>query len=336
MTYLKLFANCIPVKGAKRSIICDLQRNSYHFIPNDLHDVVKEACHKSVSEIKAQFSPEDQETVDEYLQFIVSEGYGFFCDEEELALFPPVDLTFDFPGIISNAIIDIDENLSHDFGSIFEQLEDLGCKDIELRFFSQLPIYSIIEILNKLNDSRIRSVELLIQDTAEINEETLVNLCRKNLKILKIIVSNSSDTRIVDTDIDRETKIIFTEEVITDSSCCGNITRAYFSTNLVSFAEAVNYNSCLNRKISIDSNGNIKNCPSLSHSYGTVKDTSLKKALNHSHFKSLWSIKKDQIEVCKDCEFRYICSDCRAYVEGDIYSKPSKCGYDPYSASWQT
>ena len=38
--YFKLYANCIPVKGASRSIICDIQRIRYHFITNDLFDIL--------------------------------------------------------------------------------------------------------------------------------------------------------------------------------------------------------------------------------------------------------------------------------------------------------
>ena len=26
-------------------------------------------------------------------------------------------------------------------------------------------------------------------------------------------------------------------------------------------------------------------------------------------------MKKDSIKVCRDCEFRYICTDCRVYIE---------------------
>lgn len=41
--------------------------------------------------------------------------------------------------------------------------------------------------------------------------------------------------------------------------------------------------------------------------------------------------------VCQDCEFRHICTDCRACLDEpeDIYSKPLKCGYNPYTAEWQ-
>ena len=60
-------------------------------------------------------------------------------------------------------------------------------------------------------------------------------------------------------------------------------------------------------------------------------------AINSDGFKDKWRITKDQIEICKDCEFRYVCSDCRAYVENpeDIYSKPLKCGYNPYTCEWE-
>jgi hypothetical protein len=63
----------------------------------------------------------------------------------------------------------------------------------------------------------------------------------------------------------------------------------------------------------------------------------LHSALAQRDFAALWSINKDQITVCKDCEFRYVCTDCRAYLldAGDLYSKPSKCTYDPYTAEWR-
>jgi hypothetical protein len=45
----------------------------------------------------------------------------------------------------------------------------------------------------------------------------------------------------------------------------------------------------------------------------------------------------DEITKCKDCEFKHICTDCRAYLENpdDQYSAPLKCGYDPYTCEWE-
>lgn len=71
-------------------------------------------------------------------------------------------------------------------------------------------------------------------------------------------------------------------------------------------------------------------------SFGHIKDTTLIEAIDKPKFKEFWNITKDQIHVCKDSEFRYVCTDCRAYIENpeDILSKPLKCGYNPYTGEW--
>ena len=72
-------------------------------------------------------------------------------------------------------------------------------------------------------------------------------------------------------------------------------------------------------------------------SFGNIKDTTLAKAIEKQSFKDFWHINKDKIDVCKDCEFRYICTDCRAFIKDpqNIYSQPAKCGYNPYICKWQ-
>ena len=40
-TYFKLFASCIPVLGVERSIVCDLQRSNFLFIPNILVEILR-------------------------------------------------------------------------------------------------------------------------------------------------------------------------------------------------------------------------------------------------------------------------------------------------------
>jgi len=104
------------------------------------------------------------------------------------------------------------------------------------------------------------------------------------------------------------------------------------------FSESQVFNSCLNRKISIDKNGEIKNCPSMQTSFGNILKTSLLSVVNDENFKKKWAIGKDKIDICKDCEFRYICTDCRAYLKDsqNIFSKPLKCNYDPYTAKWES
>ncbi len=75
----------------------------------------------------------------------------------------------------------------------------------------------------------------------------------------------------------------------------------------------------------------------MSKSFGNINNISLQEVVDDNDFKSLWYIKKDNIEVCKDCEFRYMCIDCRCFIKdkSNIYSQPSKCKYNPYIGKWE-
>ncbi len=134
-----------------------------------------------------------------------------------------------------------------------------------------------------------------------------------------------------------QSHLIYLKQDIIDIKSCGIVNQKYFISSADFQRESNLFNSCLNRKISIDTDGNIKNCPSMSKKFGNISNTSLLQVIKNKEFKKYWAITKDKINVCQDCEYRYICPDCRAYVENpkDKYSKPLKCGYNPYTGIWE-
>lgn len=81
---VKLYANCIPVKGARRSLICDLHYRTYEFIPNALYDILTQYKNKSIAYIKQQYTEQYHGIIDEYFVFILNQNLGFECDEEEI------------------------------------------------------------------------------------------------------------------------------------------------------------------------------------------------------------------------------------------------------------
>ncbi len=46
--------------------------------------------------------------------------------------------------------------------------------------------------------------------------------------------------------------------------------------------------------------------------------------IGSEEFQFLWKVSKDQISICNVCEFRYICTDCRAFHENEDYSEKQK------------
>jgi SPASM domain peptide maturase of grasp-with-spasm system len=330
----KLFASCIPVQGARRSVVCDLQRGAFRLIPNGLYEILTEHRGQPTDAIKTAYDHEFDLEIDEYFQFLLDNELGFWCDEPEQ--FPDLDLTWDAPGRITNALIDVDAGSRHDFPGLLQQLDSLGCTALEVRFFSPCTLEALREVLEASRNGRLRSVQLLFPHSNDISEEALDRLCADHPRLSGMVVHSAPENRKRKAPGSAVT-LHYRAAVIDSPSCCGEVHPGYFVTNIGHFTEAQSHNTCLNRKLAIDARGEIKNCPSLQRSFGNADRDTLAGALAQPGFRALWTINKDQIEVCQDCEFRYICTDCRAYVAnpGDLYSKPRKCGYDPYTAQWQ-
>lgn len=329
----RLFAGCVPVQGAKRSVICDLQRQAVRFIPAGLYEILTEHRGKTVDEIKAFYEHEYDEEIDEYFQFLIRHELGFWCDEDP-ASFPDLDLTWDAPERITNAILDFDAGSGHDVPAILRQLDDLGCKALQVRFFSPCGPEDLWEILDAARHGRLRSIELLFPYSEALPREEIERLCAEFPRVSKVQVHSAPG--IWKGKAPSGAAIVLSPQAVDSPACCGQVHPSYFAINIGHFTEGQKHNTCLNRKISIDARGEIRNCPSLPRSYGNAAEVSLHSALAQRDFTALWTVNKDQIEICKDCELRYICTDCRAYIQnpGDLYSKPSKCRYDPYTATW--
>ena len=118
---------------------------------------------------------------------------------------------------------------------------------------------------------------------------------------------------------------------------CGSITKKeLLRPSTSTFNELRHFNGCLNRKISVDENGQVRNCPGMGRAFGHHQSVVLSNVVASAKFQRAWRAKKDNIKVCQDCQYRYACTDCRAFLEDPDTedSKPLKCGYDPYTDSW--
>lgn len=329
----RLYACCIPVRGALRSTVCDLQRSTYHLIPNGLYEILTLHRDHTVDEVKEVYGPESHGVIDEYFAFLESNELGFWTHEPES--FPDLDRTWQTPETITNAIVDVDAESRHDWQSILSQLADLGCKALQLRFFCAFPLAEMDAVLELASYGPLRTIDLVLKWTPEHTPEDLRKLVKTHRRISAVSVHSAPENQFFHEENDAVT-VLFVQQEVTSDAHCGQVRPAYFTITTPSFMEALHFNSCLNRKLAVDARGEIRNCPSLPGSFGNVAETSLHSAVMQQRFRDLWEVNKDQVEVCKDCEFRYICPDCRAFVRepGDHLSKPAKCGYDPYTAQW--
>jgi SPASM domain peptide maturase of grasp-with-spasm system len=334
--YLLLYASCFPVKGANRSLIVDTGRSQLFFISNHYYEVIADARTRKWAEVLNEYDEDSQMLLAQLVEFLEKNDLGFWTDDPEL--FPAIELQWDAPALITNAIIDSDTLSNHDWNRIISELLKIGCRDIQLRFFNDEKPSVIEEILQSLAGSYVKSVEIFVKFRKEYTRRRLIALVDKYTRIKTIVVHSCPRDVMIRhhnfSNFGQMGNVLMVRQAIVSSDHCGFVDSNYFTYFTVqNFAEFRNHNSCLNRKIGIDIAGNVKNCPAMPRVFGNIATDALEDLIT-DEFKEIWNVTKDQIEVCKVCEFRYICPDCRAFVKEPL-SKPLKCTYDPYTAEWK-
>ncbi|WP_268123907.1 grasp-with-spasm system SPASM domain peptide maturase [Roseivirga pacifica] len=331
----KLFSWCIPVNGAKRNVLCDLERSELYYIPEGIYEVLTKHSNKTIEQIKAIYNNEIDDLIDKHFSYLLEKELGFMTNEPEK--FPEIDLTWESPELITNAIIEINAETSYDLKKVVSSLEMIGCRFIEVRNYSKIPLDSLKKQIATFDETKFSNLVIFAPYDYSFENFDWDFLLLTYQRLGTIIIHSCPNDHKIKTVSER---VLCVNKTINDNSCCGIVSQDYFMINKPMYLESLGSNSCLNRKLTIGVNGDIKNCPSLSVKHGKIQEisnASLVNIINSSEFQQLWKITKDQIDICKDCEFRYICTDCRAFLKNpnNIYSKPLKCNYDPYKAVWK-
>ncbi|UCD44461.1 MAG: radical SAM protein [Candidatus Bathyarchaeota archaeon] len=111
-----------------------------------------------------------------------------------------------------------------------------------------------------------------------------------------------------------------------------------FVVNKQVYEKNLFWNSCWMGKVTVTSAGDVLPCNfGREQVVGNVHDERLKDLINNEKMKYFWELTMDKIEVCKDCEYRYICPDCRPWAfgfTGKLTAKSPRCTYDPYTGEW--
>lgn len=338
MTYFNLFSNILPTKGPTRILISDLQRNTSELYPLELYEIIVELKSYSIEDMMKNYDEESKEKVQEYLKLLLEKEYGFISKNDWDHNFPPLSNDYHDPSTINHIFIELEEITL--LNKIKSSVENLGIRHLVIYCLKPLTAKELIEIDVTFKTSVLSGIEILSPFHQNIDLSFVQTIHQNTVRIYSLTFYNCSQSP-----FKANNEFRFSLKFLKDElklSACGKVELKYFNTNISKVLEAINHNSCLHKKIGIDKNGNIKNCPLMEESFGNIQTTSLEEALNQPGFKKYWNLSKDHIEGCKDCEFRYVCTDCRAYTERSHYddqgldvSKPLKCGYNPYTNEWE-
>ncbi len=336
--YFNLFPTTIITKGQQNGLIFNLKISNYFKIPLALCDFINDLEKKSIE--KNMQDIENEDVIDKlsgFINWLIENKFGI--RSEFKIPFTKINPQYYSNRTISNSILEVDfalDSYRNNIDSILTQLNNLGCEALEVRVINKSSKKEIQELLEKIEQFDFTSIDIMIEGFLPLDEIEIKELCGAYLSVKRLIIFNSSKTQQIDLG-KLQCVAFFSDKSILLSKSCGTISNDFFYTNQRQYVESIHHNTCLNGKISIGVNGEIMNCPSMKANFGNIGAIKLEDVINTQGFRKYWNVTKEQISVCKDCEFRHVCTDCRAFTENpkEMYSKPLKCGYNPYTSLWE-
>jgi len=337
MKYFNLYSNILLTQGANRMLISDLQRRQSEVQSLELYDIIEELKANSIEEVFGFYDDVSKEMVQEYIDFLLDREYGFITAGDWDKNFAPLSLEYIDYNKISNLFIERNDLAIPE--KLIQSIANLQIRHLVIYCNGDASLSDFLKLDADFENSTLDSIEIFAPFHSAIDQNFIQQLSENTSRIYNLIFYNCENEPFK---LENNFKfdLLFTPQDLKITSC-GKVDLKYFDTNIKKVLEAINHNSCLNKKIGIDADGNIKNCPAMPQSFGNINQTTLEEALLHQDFKKYWNLTKEDITVCKDCEFRNVCTDCRAFTEqthvndaGLDVSKPLKCGYDPYTNQW--
>ena len=338
-SYFVISSSCRLTKGCCRTIIQDFKRNYADYVPNDYYELCSVLDRHKISEIIDQIDEESQDNFMVFIDFMLEKEYAFLTGD--ISLFPPISTELHETDILTDAIVEIDcERTDKAIVTQFlNEIDDMGCRCLQVRLYSCPDNTSVIHVSDFVCQYDFNYIEIHIDSATIITYDECCNLLLTHAQISNLFLYNALKYEArdynemgangIETQIG---SVVYIQDGL-DSCHCGIVNKyCHVYGDMTFYLMSQNMNSCLYRKISLDRQGNVRNCPSAPEKYDLK--IGLRNILQSDEFRKYWTIKKDDIDTCRDCEYRYNCLDCRFHTkDGGLYSKPATCQYDPYNVN---
>ena len=337
--YLYLFSNCVPVRGYGRSLICDLQNQRFEFIPNDLYACLLKHNNKKIIDVLNSYQKEEhQEIIQNYLNFLYIKQFIFLSPFEES--FPTLSYEENQASVIYMAVFTLSKQTEAYFNKFLSFITLLNCKNLQIIIDDSFDFSSFYNYLVSIELSVVQYVEIILSYSILKSADEIIKMKSDFSIIHNICVYNTPLEQIdyIKTAIDSEIKISFALENDIEVFLSNNYT---FMINQSFFIESHFSNPFYYKKIFINSLGEIKNTYKNIDSFDNISNINnieeFQRIIQSRLFQKYWFVKKDACDICKDCEFRYICFDNRIPYKKKQFGYYYKeiCNYNPYICKWE-
>ncbi len=330
-------SNCIGIKGAQRSVMYDLIKMKFEFIPNALSDFLEIVKKQKNQTLLLNSSEEQRIILNEYLTFCADSEYILEIPEKvSQNCFPSLNLEFEVPSVISNICINL-KNESLDYLiKLKEILLITKCHNVQIICEPNFNLENIINNIAILSEIGLESIELIVPFEINFN---YVNIVDKHKNVSFVFVYNAPTDEFIKHSFYGLQQVLYSTKSfqLTDKKSFD-----FFNIHISLFTESQKHNTYFNRKLYIGVNGEIKNAPESIDIFGninTIKSIDeILTIVDSPKFQKYWYIHKGLIDICKQCEFRHMCVDNREPIKrnGKEWYFETECNYNPYIAKWQS
>lgn len=239
---------------------------------------------------------------------------------------------------IPNTVIVLYSNLTLLTNKLLLVLKENDVKVVTSIYGSNADIHDRVTTVKGSFDKTVNSIKLLKNNDISIKANVVeMSINENDIENTKTYIKEltGKDTKV---DIVRnvkegleylQPKATQKERVIRNVKNISNMTSDRYLKNMRG-------NYCWQGKINICYDGTVTPCIMFQGNKDvlSLRNNTLSKVLEDNVVKNYWSLSKDKIDVCKDCEYRYFCPDCRPMARGKNKSSV-KCMYNPYLGEWK-
>ena len=156
--HFTLYSDKIPVKGASKSAVCDLERKRFTYVPNALYEILTHFKDRTVEELGKLYGAPQR--IRSYLDFMEEEGLGFYTEEPER--YPRIPLEWHRPETILVAELQIADRFDDHHLKVLDELERLQCKHVEITALDPLSADELEGLFALFSGTAFRTIDLLL------------------------------------------------------------------------------------------------------------------------------------------------------------------------------
>jgi hypothetical protein len=296
---------CQIVSGVEGHFMFNLEKNKYTQLPDAIFEIFKKYSHLTIEQIE-QLYDDHKGKISTFLATLKQAEFIFETQFPEH--YSSANLDWNRPEKIFNAIVAYHKNSNYSLIDTLKQLDDLGTKYLEIRLSGNLE-YSFVEnVLRKIRTSRLVMIDIVMEDmiVSHSDFERIINKLLADFpKINRVLIYGVPHHKIAS--LPDITNVFYTTKSlvsIEENNLSKNYNKYFINTEF--FKESQKYNPFYNRKVCISEKGLIKNCLSLSQSFGLVDMDTIEDVISKSDFQQLWNWNNDKDEKLKHSAFRYV------------------------------